>query len=44
MFNEKRKGESSMNGLGYTPICSSSSVSKTCDLLLNGITAPFFRC
>jgi hypothetical protein len=32
-----------MNGLGYTPICSSSSVSKTCILKIDGITALFFR-
>lgn len=29
-----------MNGLGYTPICSSSSDSKTCVLKNDGITAP----
>lgn len=29
-----------MNGLGYTPICSSSAMSKTCILYTYGITAP----
>ena len=32
-----------MNGLGYTPICSSSSAQKTYDAAFHGITAPFFR-
>lgn len=32
-----------MDGLGYTPVCSSSSVSKTCLFYAYGITAPFFR-
>lgn len=32
-----------MNGLGYVPVCSSSSMSKTCKDYVYGITAPFFR-
>lgn len=32
-----------MNGLGYVPVCSSSSMSKTCKIHVYGITAPFFR-
>ncbi len=32
-----------MNGLGYTPVCSSSCLSKTCILEVDGITASFFR-
>lgn len=32
-----------MNGLGYTPVYSSSSQSKTCILGFYGTTALFFR-
>lgn len=32
-----------MNGLGYTPICSSSALSKTNIFEINGITALIFR-
>jgi len=32
-----------MNGLGYTPVCSSSSLSKTCILPVDRIIASFFR-
>lgn len=32
-----------MNGLGYTPICSSSSMSKAYILAFNGDTVLFFR-
>ena len=32
-----------MNGLGYTPICSSSAAQKTNKKADYGITAPFFR-
>lgn len=31
-----------MNALGYTPILSSSALSKTCTLYAYGITAPIF--
>lgn len=31
-----------MDGLGYVPVCSSSSMSKTCKDHVYGITAPFF--
>lgn len=32
-----------MGGLGYVPVCSSSSTVKICKNLVYGITAPFFR-
>lgn len=32
-----------MKGLGYTPVCSSSSQSKTCVLDFYGTTVLFFR-
>ncbi len=32
-----------MNGLGYTPVCSSSALSKTCIFRVYGITEPFFK-
>lgn len=32
-----------MNGLGYVPVCSSSSMSKTCKIHVYGITAPLFQ-
>lgn len=31
-----------MTGFGYTPVCSSSALSKTCIFYSDGITAPFF--
>lgn len=33
---DHEKGERRMNGLGYVPICSSSSVSKTCKIACSG--------
>lgn len=36
-------GGKTMQGLGYTPVCSSSCLSKTATFDLYGITAPFFR-
>lgn len=32
-----------MNGLGYTPICSSSCLEKCFEIHFDGITAPIFK-
>lgn len=33
-----------MNGMGYVPVCSSSSMSKTYRNRVYGIAAPFLKC